>query len=71
MGFSTTEGSDLDWLLDQDDTTCNSRRREKVKVTLDTPIPLTWVRIVVNSSGNVTLFLCLHVAMDTVTGEKH
>ncbi|RUS92206.1 hypothetical protein EGW08_000059 [Elysia chlorotica] len=45
MTFSFTGGS---WLTDTDDTTCNPWSTQSVTVTLDTPIPLTWVRLVVN-----------------------
>ncbi|KAK3748456.1 hypothetical protein RRG08_025541 [Elysia crispata] len=39
------------WPLDNDDTTCNTRMSRSVTVTLDTPIPLTWVRVVLRDAG--------------------
>ncbi|KAK3756421.1 hypothetical protein RRG08_029092 [Elysia crispata] len=39
------------WLLtDSDDTTCTTL---PVTVTLDTPIPLTWIRVVVRDAGDL------------------
>ncbi|RUS89570.1 hypothetical protein EGW08_002688, partial [Elysia chlorotica] len=41
------------WLTDNDDTTCNPSSTQSVTVTLDTPIPLTWVRLVVRDPENL------------------
>ncbi|GFR88254.1 multiple epidermal growth factor-like domains 10 [Elysia marginata] len=41
-----------DWLTDQRDETCNSGTITSVMMTLDTPIPLTWIRLVVNVTDN-------------------
>ncbi|GFN96643.1 fucolectin-related protein [Plakobranchus ocellatus] len=43
--------SDLSWLTDDDDTTCNTDDLESVTTVLDTPHTLTWVRVVVNSTA--------------------
>ncbi|KAK3715488.1 hypothetical protein RRG08_051461 [Elysia crispata] len=40
------------WLTDSDDTTCNTGNTQSVTVTLDTAIPLTWVRVVVTGAGD-------------------
>ncbi|KAK3759692.1 hypothetical protein RRG08_051465 [Elysia crispata] len=40
------------WLTDSDDTTCNTGNTQPVTVTLDTAIPLTWVRVVVRNAGD-------------------
>ncbi|RUS78976.1 hypothetical protein EGW08_013278 [Elysia chlorotica] len=36
------------WLTDSDDATCSSGKSTSVTVTLDTPVPLSWLRLVVN-----------------------
>ena len=41
------------WLTDSDDTTCNTGNTQPVTVTLDTAIPLTWVRVVVTGAGKI------------------
>ncbi|KAK3792546.1 hypothetical protein RRG08_011997 [Elysia crispata] len=54
--YSSVRGTALSgegWLLDNDDTTCNTRMSRSVKVTLDTPIPLTWVRVVLRDAGHL------------------
>ncbi|KAK3784942.1 hypothetical protein RRG08_059703 [Elysia crispata] len=44
------------WLTDNKDTTCSRENLGSVTVTLDTPIPLTWLRVVVSDAGqNVAL----------------
>ncbi|KAK3775567.1 hypothetical protein RRG08_063665 [Elysia crispata] len=42
-----------EWLTDSDDTTCNTGNTQPVTVTLDTAIPLTWVRVVVTGAGDL------------------
>ena len=42
------------WLTDNDVNTCNNRNTSSVLVDLETPIPLTWVRLVVKDSGKST-----------------
>ena len=42
------------WLIDSDDSTCNDGTIRTISAALDTPIPLTWVRVVVNDEGNGT-----------------
>ncbi|KAK3772218.1 hypothetical protein RRG08_064667, partial [Elysia crispata] len=69
MSFTTSGGES--WLTDSDDTTCNTGNNQSVTVTLDTAIPLTWVRVVVSEpvhlhpiqlsyqlSGSSTLLAC-------------
>ncbi|KAK3739089.1 hypothetical protein RRG08_064534 [Elysia crispata] len=51
MSFTTSGGES--WLTDNDDTTCNTGNTQSVTVTLDTPIPLTWVRVVVRDAGDL------------------
>ncbi|KAK3790223.1 hypothetical protein RRG08_051507 [Elysia crispata] len=51
IGFTVLENSTLDWLTDQDDTTCNDNKETHFYLTLKTPVPLKWSRIVVNSPG--------------------
>ncbi|KAK3766443.1 hypothetical protein RRG08_000526, partial [Elysia crispata] len=46
MGFTVTENFNSSWLTDHKDTTCNRENLRSVTVTLDTPIPLTWLRVV-------------------------
>ncbi|KAK3763467.1 hypothetical protein RRG08_056935 [Elysia crispata] len=48
MSFTTSGGES--WLTDSDDTTCNTGNTQFVTVTLDTSIPLTWVRVVVRGA---------------------
>ncbi|GFO17994.1 fucolectin-related molecule [Plakobranchus ocellatus] len=43
-------GSDLSWLTDNDDTTCNNGNVQSITVRLNTPHPLTWVRVVVRDT---------------------
>ncbi|KAK3762852.1 hypothetical protein RRG08_014176 [Elysia crispata] len=43
MSFTRSGGES--WLTDSDDTTCNTGNIQSVSVTLDTSIPLTWVRV--------------------------
>ncbi|RUS75220.1 hypothetical protein EGW08_017010 [Elysia chlorotica] len=42
--------SDLAWLTDGDPDTCNDGNLHTITVDLDTPQPLTWLRLVVNDS---------------------
>ncbi|GFN78769.1 receptor-type tyrosine-protein phosphatase kappa [Plakobranchus ocellatus] len=46
--FSITggSGSGLNWLTDNNDRTCNDGKVESIIVTLETPQPLSWVRII-------------------------
>ncbi|GFO40158.1 receptor-type tyrosine-protein phosphatase kappa [Plakobranchus ocellatus] len=49
--YNISGGSaDLSWLTDANDTTCNDNGLESVTVALDTPHPLTWVRVVVSDT---------------------
>ncbi|KAK3795281.1 hypothetical protein RRG08_055843 [Elysia crispata] len=48
MSFTTSGGES--WLTDNDDTTCNTGNTQSVTVTLNTSIPLTWVRVVVRDA---------------------
>ena len=52
MNFTIDGGSSLGWLKDKDDASCNEGPTQAVTVTLDTPIPLTWLRVVVSDTGN-------------------
>ncbi|KAK3800201.1 hypothetical protein RRG08_039268 [Elysia crispata] len=49
MSFTASGGEP--WLTDNDDTTCNTGNTQSVSVTLDTSIPLTWVRVGVSNAG--------------------
>ena len=51
--FSTPNGTELDlaWLSDNDPETCNKRDIHTITVTLDSPQPLTWLRLVVDNAG--------------------
>ncbi|KAK3761635.1 hypothetical protein RRG08_058005 [Elysia crispata] len=49
IGFTVLGNSKLDWLTDQNDTTCNNDKETPVYLALKPPIPLGWSRIVVNS----------------------
>ncbi|KAK3776347.1 hypothetical protein RRG08_000528 [Elysia crispata] len=42
------------WLTDNRDTTCNRENLRSVTVTLDTPILLTWLRVVVNDEVHLS-----------------
>ncbi|GFN95396.1 U3 small nucleolar ribonucleoprotein imp3 [Plakobranchus ocellatus] len=43
---------DLSWLTDNNDTTCNTNGDlGYITASLDTPHPLTWVRVVVSDTG--------------------
>ncbi|KAK3741215.1 hypothetical protein RRG08_000544 [Elysia crispata] len=50
MGFTVTGNFNSSWLTDNKDTTCNRENLRSVTVTLDTPIPLTWLRVVVSDA---------------------
>ncbi|KAK3756691.1 hypothetical protein RRG08_057955, partial [Elysia crispata] len=52
MGFTVNGNFNPRWLTDNKDTTCNRGTLRSVTVTLDTPIPLTWLRVVVSDAGN-------------------
>ncbi|GFR97676.1 multiple epidermal growth factor-like domains protein 11-like, partial [Elysia marginata] len=52
MGFSADK---LEWLTDSNDESCNAGTSKTVAVTLDTAIPLTWIRVVVRDGGNIAL----------------
>ncbi|GFO27357.1 multiple epidermal growth factor-like domains 10 [Plakobranchus ocellatus] len=54
--LKVTSWSNLAWLKDNDDTTCNERNVQPLTVELVTPHPLTWVRIVVRDTANLTGF---------------
>ncbi|GFO48342.1 multiple epidermal growth factor-like domains 6 [Plakobranchus ocellatus] len=43
-------GLELTWLVDNDDKTCNNESTNNITVILDTPHPITWIRVVVNDS---------------------
>ncbi|KAK3775750.1 hypothetical protein RRG08_065509 [Elysia crispata] len=51
IGFTVLGNSKLDWLTDQNDTTCNDDKETPVYLALKPPIPLGWSRIVVDSPG--------------------
>ncbi|KAK3757391.1 hypothetical protein RRG08_050093 [Elysia crispata] len=46
MNFTVNGNFNSSWLTDDKDTTCNRENLLSVIVTLDTPIPLTWLRVV-------------------------
>ncbi|GFN78804.1 fibrinogen-related molecule [Plakobranchus ocellatus] len=49
-----TVGPDLSWLSDNDPATCNNNDNvQSVTVALDTPHPLTWVRVVVSATVKI------------------
>ncbi|GFO17992.1 fucolectin-related protein [Plakobranchus ocellatus] len=54
--LKVTSWSNLAWLKDNDDTTCNDRNVQPLTVELVTPHPLTWVRIVVRDTANLAVF---------------
>ncbi|GFN90791.1 fibrinogen-related molecule [Plakobranchus ocellatus] len=52
-----TVGPDLSWLSDNDHTTCNNRDNvQSITVELDTPHPLTWVRVVASAPAYLDQF---------------
>ncbi|KAK3781802.1 hypothetical protein RRG08_026984 [Elysia crispata] len=53
IGFTVLENSALDWLTDQNDTTCNDVKETPVFLTLKKPISLGWSRIVVSSPARL------------------
>ncbi|KAK3735020.1 hypothetical protein RRG08_051775 [Elysia crispata] len=53
IGFTVLGNSTLDWLTDQNDTTCNNDKETTVYLALKEPIPLGWSRIVVNSPARL------------------
>ncbi|GFO07307.1 multiple epidermal growth factor-like domains 10 [Plakobranchus ocellatus] len=57
-GYSTMPGleSEMSWLTDNDDTTCNSGNTQNVTVALDIPQPLTWIRVMVSNSAALDQF---------------
>ncbi|KAK3761901.1 hypothetical protein RRG08_000540 [Elysia crispata] len=50
MGFTVLGNFSSGWLTDNKDRTCNRENLRSVTVTLDTPIPLTWLRVVVSDA---------------------
>ncbi|GFN96674.1 multiple epidermal growth factor-like domains 10 [Plakobranchus ocellatus] len=52
ISSSETPQSDLSWLSDSADTTCNTNDTvQNITVALTTPHPLTWLRVMVNESA--------------------
>ena len=50
--FTATDPDiDLDWLTDGRDETCNDDIARSITVTLDTPRPITWLRLQFKQSG--------------------
>ncbi|GFR77664.1 fucolectin-related protein [Elysia marginata] len=47
------QANDVGWLLDKDDRTCNDGSTSTIHVTLDTAIPITWVRVVFNDADSI------------------
>ncbi|KAK3801327.1 hypothetical protein RRG08_049093, partial [Elysia crispata] len=45
------QGSEVRWLTDKNDATCNKWRRYNLKVTLMTPTVISWVRIVAKDTA--------------------
>ncbi|KAK3778461.1 hypothetical protein RRG08_065094, partial [Elysia crispata] len=54
MGFTVTGNFSSSWLTDNKDATCNTGNTQPVTVTLDTPIPLTWLRVVVSDAVHLS-----------------
>ncbi|KAK3770998.1 hypothetical protein RRG08_002047 [Elysia crispata] len=50
---SLPPGDDGAWLLDHSDDTCNNGTAHTVNLSLTTPRPLTWVRLVVSQPGRL------------------
>ncbi|GFN80191.1 receptor-type tyrosine-protein phosphatase kappa [Plakobranchus ocellatus] len=48
--------SNLVWLTNNDDTSCNDGNVQSLTVKLATPHPLTWVRVVVGDTANLSEF---------------
>ncbi|KAK3785975.1 hypothetical protein RRG08_064111 [Elysia crispata] len=55
MGFTVNGNFNSGWLTDNKDTTCNRGTLRSVTVTLDTPIPLTWLRVVISDAVNLNM----------------
>ncbi|KAK3787777.1 hypothetical protein RRG08_010726 [Elysia crispata] len=53
MGFTVNGHFNSSWLTDNKDTTCNRENLRSVTVTLDTPIPLTWLRVVAMDAAHL------------------
>ncbi|KAK3757808.1 hypothetical protein RRG08_036697 [Elysia crispata] len=53
IGFTLLGKSTQDWLTDQNDTTCNDDEETPVFLTLKSPIPLKWSRVVVSSPARL------------------
>ncbi|KAK3773746.1 hypothetical protein RRG08_056565 [Elysia crispata] len=53
MGFTVNGHFNSRWLTDNKDTTCNRDHLWSVTVTLDTPIPLIWLRVVVMDAAHL------------------
>ncbi|KAK3803388.1 hypothetical protein RRG08_019132, partial [Elysia crispata] len=53
IGFTVFGNSKLDWLTDQNDTTCNNDKETPVYLALKPPIRLGWSRVVVNSPARL------------------
>ncbi|KAK3738417.1 hypothetical protein RRG08_037054 [Elysia crispata] len=53
MNFTAAPGSASGWLTDRDDATCNQEEggHQTITVTLDTPIPVSRIRVVLTNAG--------------------
>ncbi|KAK3782006.1 hypothetical protein RRG08_038556, partial [Elysia crispata] len=54
MGMRLNGNSKPRWLTDNKDTTCITGTHRSVTVTLDTPIPLTWLRVVLSDAVHLS-----------------
>ena len=58
IGYRNVGEFTLDWLMDQNDKTCNKESEPPVYLALNASIPLKWTRIVVSTPG-IFISLCI------------
>ncbi|GFO36844.1 fucolectin-related protein, partial [Plakobranchus ocellatus] len=65
--FTVTDESesDLSWLTDNNDTTCNNGNVQSITARLNTPHPLTWVRVVVKDTAYLNQFQLSYLSDDS------
>ncbi|GFO23024.1 multiple epidermal growth factor-like domains protein 10 [Plakobranchus ocellatus] len=56
FSISGGSGSDMSWLTDNDDETCNNGNVQPITVRLHTPHPLSWLRVVFRDTAYLDQF---------------
>ncbi|KAK3763092.1 hypothetical protein RRG08_005855 [Elysia crispata] len=70
MGFTVTGTFSSSWLTDNKDATCNTGNTQSITVTLDTAIPLTWLRVVVSDAAHLSTVKILYRIENSSTKQQ-